>query len=290
MDLNFSLSFAVLLVLLFSVTSAQHNSRSGSSTPNDGKSPSSTPDNSESPSSIPDNSECPQLMTFNDVYNFFHWYISYISLHTVVILLMHCNTSPTHTHMHTKGPLLYTVQPVSQYSCNPYIVGPKQLICALYQQGGLSNHTIRWFRRSNNSGNIEMPINETISSNEDYLISTLSLKDLIGAEGPSDYWCQVGVYGEANSTYESSAVFKVLPPDAYADYPPCTGLSLSQQVSMFAGNGSILMPVGNIETPTIVGPSPLSEQVNRMCGRVCGRYACTISVHVLLIHLIFTCR
>ncbi len=201
---------------------------------------------------------------------------------SICIVMLHINyllyykySPPPHAHTDTdtKGPLLYTVQPVSQYSCNPHSNGSIQLVCALYQQGGLSNHTIRWFRRSNNSGNIEMPINETISSNEDYLISTLSLKDLIGAEGPSDYWCQVGVYGEANSTYESSAVFKVLPPDAYIGYPPCTGLFLSQQVTMFAGNGSILPPVGD-DTPTTVGPSP--SQVNRMCGMwadacMCGR-------------------
>ncbi len=168
------------------------------------------------------------------------------------------------------------MQPVSQYSCNPYIDVPKQLACALYQQGGLSNHTIRWFRSSNNSGNIEtVPINETISSNKDYLISTLLLRDLIKAEGPSDYWCQAGVYGEANSTYEPSAVFTVLPRDAYIGYPPCTGLYMSQQLSMFAGNGSLLTPVGIIDTPTIattattVDPSPSSEEVNRMRGCMC---------------------
>ncbi len=163
---------------------------------------------------------------------------------------------------------------MSQYSCNPHSNGSIQLVCALYQQGGLSNHTIRWIR---SFGNIEteMIINETNPSNEDYLISILQP---IEAEGPSDYWCQAGVYGEANSTYKPSAVFRVLPPDAYAGYPPCTGLFLSQQVSMFVGNGSILTPLGIIgtsttmgstDTPTTVGPSPSSEQVRTVCVCVC---------------------
>ena len=184
---------------------------------------------------------------------------------------------------------------MSQYSCNPYIVGRKRLFCALYQRGGLSNHTIRWFRRSNNSGNIETEmIRETNPRNEEYFLSRLSLKDFIEAEGPSDYWCQVGVYGEVNSTYEPSAVFKVLPRDAYIGYPPCTLLSLSQQVSMFAGNGSILTPVGIINTPTSVGTSPSSEQVNRMRGCMCvwEVYVCvgvrhTQSIHVLLLRIYF---
>ncbi len=158
------------------------------------------------------------------------------------------------------------MQPTSQYSCNPYIDGPKQLFCALYQRGGLSNHAIRWFRSSNNS-ETEMIMETNPRRNEEYFISGLSLKDLIEAEGPSDYWCQAGVYGEVNSTYEPSAVFKVLPRDAYDGYPPCIGLSMSQQVTMFADNGSILTPVGIIDTTTTatmattVDPSPSSEQV-----------------------------
>ncbi len=178
------------------------------------------------------------------------------------------------------------MQPISYYSCNPYSNGPKELICALYQSGGLSNHTIRWFRSTNNSGSMERElINETNTSNKEYLISklTLPLNNSIEAEGPSDYWCQAGVYGEDHSTYEPSAVFIVLAPEVYIGYPPCTQLSMSQQVSMFAGNGSILTPVGIIDTATTVGP--LSEQVTGVRG--CYTLYCYVRISLQDLSLVW---
>ncbi len=186
----------------------------------------------------------------------------------------------------TKRPLLYTMQPIDSYSCNPYGNGSKELICALYQLGGLSNHTIRWFRGTNNSGSMERElINETNTTNKEYLISRLMLplNNSIEAEGPSDYWCQAGIQGEDNSTYEPSAVFRVLAPEEYTGYPPCTGLSLSQQVSMFAGNGSILTPVGIIDTAATVGP--LSEQVTGVRG--CYTLYCYVRISLQDLSLVW---
>ncbi len=169
---------------------------------------------------------------------------------------------------------------MSQYACNPYITGRKRLVCALYQRGGLSNHTIRWFRNTNNSGIIETVLIMELTNprNEEYFISRLQLEDLIEAEGPSDYWCQAGIQGEDNSTYEPSAVFKVLAPEVYINYPPCTRLSMSQQVSMFAGNGSILTPVGSIDTAA-------TEQVTGVRG--CYTLYCYVRISLQDLSLVW---
>ena len=130
--------------------------------------------------------------------------------------------------------LLYMEQPTSVHSCNPYISRVK-LCCALYGLYGLKNHTIRWYRRVN------VTHTELLNSvNSSYKNNLLKGRLVIGNQSsllPGDYWCQVGLKEENNSSYVPSSSFRLLPEEEYENYPPCNNALLSQQKTMCARDG-----------------------------------------------------
>ncbi len=167
---------------------------------------------------------------------------------------------------------MYTIQPMAHCSCNPYNRSELGLRCSIYHQSGIGNYTVRWFSSRNTSDNNQpTELSDFQNGIEGRHLESKLYVNVAKERHFTNFWCQAYAKN-VNSSFVSSTVFELYPPDKYNGYPPCYDLFVSQQLSMVASNGTLFLPVG-LEPPAPPTPAgtdtpsstdtPSIQQVNR---------------------------